>query len=98
MNLLERVAYFQRVWKTTLPHLRTPSTEDAARWCVYPTDAVENALLRTAKRFSPARIAESFDVRQAYRYATATARSIAQSTPGETMNNETQIDHHPNAR
>lgn len=79
MNVLEKVKYFAKVWQLALPHIPPPAPEDAARWAVYSSVAVEAAILRTAKRFAPARITHDFVPVQAYRYATATARSIAQA-------------------
>jgi hypothetical protein len=76
MTLLEKISYFQKVWRLTLPHIEPPSPEDAVRWCPYSVDTVETALLRTARRFAPAKITEGFQPQQAYKYATAIARSI----------------------
>lgn len=78
MNILERVEHYRKVWQLVLPHVTVPSREDAVRWGVYPRPAVEAAILRTSKRFAPARITQDFVPEQAYRYATATARAIAQ--------------------
>jgi hypothetical protein len=77
MTLMQKIAYLKKVWHTLLPHVAMPTSEDAARWCPYPLEAVEAALLRTAKRFAPARIDQGFVPRQAYSYATATARNIS---------------------
>ena len=78
MTILDKIKFFRQVWRILLPHLTEPAAQDAARWGIYPPEAVEAALLRTAKRFARNRVPESFDPQQAYRYVTATARSIAQ--------------------
>jgi hypothetical protein len=78
MTILEKITYFQQVWLTLMPYLQAPAPEDAARWLSYPLEDVEGAILRTAKRFAQHKIPVGFDVKQAYRYTTGTARSIAQ--------------------
>jgi len=60
-----------------LPHVPEPTPEDAVRWCGYPVQAVEQAILRTSKRFSREKIVQGFDVGSAYRYTTSTARRMA---------------------
>jgi hypothetical protein len=78
MTILEKIKYFQQVWRTLMPYLPAPAPEDAARWLSYPVEDVESAILRTGKRFAQSKIPTGFDAKSAYRYCTATARSIAQ--------------------
>jgi hypothetical protein len=78
MTILEKITFYQRVWKALVPHLPTPTPQDAARWCAYTEQAVEAAILRTAKRFAQPKLAEGFDPHAAYKYTTSTARAISQ--------------------
>ncbi len=78
MTILERITFYQRIWRAVVPHLPVPSPQDAGRWVVYPEETVEAAILRTAKRFAESKLPAGFDPKQAYRYTTGTARSIAQ--------------------
>lgn len=78
MTILETISHFQRTWEVLLPHIPTPPSEDAARWVGYPVGAVEQAMIRTARKFSALKIdPHTFDSTVAYRYTTSTARSIA---------------------
>ena len=78
MTVLERIENLRQTWTALLPHIPAPSPEDIARWCNYPHSAVEQAIMRTAKRFSASRVdAANLDAFAAYRYTTGTARSIA---------------------
>jgi hypothetical protein len=78
MTLLEKIEYMQKAWKVLLPHIQPPPSEDAARWCNYSRASVEQAMMRTAKRFGVNRIdPATFDVTYAYKYCTSTARSIS---------------------
>lgn len=77
MNLLQRIDHYQKVWGVILPHLPQPSEQDAARWGVYPVEAVEGALLRAARRFAIDRIPTDFDVSSVCRYVTAISRAIS---------------------
>jgi len=86
MNLIERVSLYLKTWKMVLPHVAPPPPEDAARWGLYPSYVVEAAILRTSKRFAPARLGLDFVPQQAYKYATATARAIADLQKGERSN------------
>lgn len=83
MNLIERVELYLKMWRLTLPHISEPPSEDAARWGLYPMHVVEAAILRTGKRFARTKITPDFVPEQAYRYATATARSIASYEKGK---------------
>ena len=83
MNLIQQIDLYRKTWRLLLPHVPVPPPEDAARWAAYPSSAVESALLRTSKRFAPARITPDFVPQRAYKYATATARAIAQPQNGE---------------
>jgi hypothetical protein len=76
MTTFERISEYQRLWCIVLPHLTAPSQQDAARWCIYPTAAVEGAILRAGQRFAPGRIGSGFDPTQAYRYVTAVAKQM----------------------
>lgn len=78
MNLIQRIDLYGQMWRLVMPHIPEPTPEDAARWGLYPTTAVEAAILRTSKRFARTKLAPEFVPQQAYRYVTATARSIAQ--------------------
>jgi len=81
MKTLHSIRQYRTLWALIVPHIAVPGPEDAARWCEYPSDAVEQAILRTARRFAPERVKPDFAPIAAYRYATAVARSIAgQST------------------
>lgn len=78
MTTLENVKHFIRLWKVALPHVAAPSPEDAIRWAMYPVDTVESAILQTARRFSAAKLTPDFTPIRAYKYVTATARTITQ--------------------
>ena len=80
MKALDTIREYRTLWALVLPHITTPGPEDVARWCDYPTEAVEHAILRTAKRFAREKVKPGFDPLTAYKYATATARSIAEQT------------------
>ena len=67
MTLLDKISHFQQVWRVVLPHIAEPSPEDAARWVCYPLEAVENAILRTGKRFNSSRLSPGFNPHDAYR-------------------------------
>ena len=77
----ERIDHYQQIWALVLPHLAQPQPQDAVRWCAHPLDAVEAAIIRAGQRFAPARVGDptAFDVTQAYRYVSGTARAIARS-------------------
>jgi len=77
MTILERIAHFQKVWRVLLPHLPEPTTADVALWLNYGDKVVEQAIFRTGKKFAPTKVDASFDPRQAYRYATGTAKIMA---------------------
>jgi len=78
MTTIEKIAHYQTLWGVALPHLEQPTSQDAVRWCAYPLESVEAAILRAAKRFAAHKVSQSFDAQEAYRYTTATARHIAQ--------------------
>ncbi len=77
MTILERIDYLQRVWKSLLPHLAAPPSEDTARWLNYENEVIEQAILRSSRKFSAAKVPTGFDSAIAWRYTTGTARSIA---------------------
>ena len=79
MTVLQRIENYRAVWAIALPHLAPPSPQDAARWGAYPVSVVETAILRAGRRFSKERVSGSFDPVSAYRYVTATARSMEQN-------------------
>ena len=81
MTLLERIDYLQKAWSSLLPHIPAPAPEDVARWCNYSDTVMDMALLRTAKKFNRSKIdPNNFQLEDAYRYATGTARLIAGQT------------------
>lgn len=80
MRALDSIKEYRTLWVLVVPHIAVPGPEDAARWCIYPPDAVEHAILRTGQRFAKEKIRSDFDPHMAYRYVTATARSIAQQS------------------
>lgn len=82
MKALDTIRGYRSLWALVVPHIKTPGPEDVARWCDYPSDAVEHAILRTAKRFAREKIAADFDPVSAYRFTSATARSIAEQARG----------------
>jgi hypothetical protein len=76
MSALEQISQYQKLWTVILPHVATPPPEDVARWLDFPTNTIEQAIVRTAKRFAREKITPSFDSIQAYRYTSSVARSI----------------------
>lgn len=78
MTVLEKIDHFKSVWRNTLPHIAEPSSEDIARWCLYPLENVEAAILRAVRRFSKDKIEQSFTPVEAYRYVTAVARNVTE--------------------
>ena len=77
MTVFAQIEEYLKLWRVVLPHLAEPSQHDAARWCIYPTPAVEGAILRAGQRFTPIRIgSDYFDPTQAYRYVTAVAKQM----------------------
>jgi hypothetical protein len=78
MTILEKIAHFRQVWRLALPHLPVPEPADAVRWCTYDLQTVEAAILRTAQKFAEQKLPQGFSPQSAYKYVTATARSIAQ--------------------
>lgn len=76
MTVFAQIEHYQKVWRLALPHVAEPSSADAVRWCGYPLEFVEQAILRAGQRFSPDRIGSEFDARQAYRYVTAVAKTM----------------------
>lgn len=78
MSALEQIKQYQALWTTVIPHIKAPPPEDVARWFAFSTNAVEHAVMRTARRFAREKIGPTFDPTQAYKYATATARNIAE--------------------
>jgi len=79
VTVLERIDHFKNVWRIALPHIAEPSSEDVARWCIYPLENVEAAILRTVRRFSKEKLASSFTSIEAYKYVTSVARSITEN-------------------
>lgn len=77
MTLLQRVDTFLATWRLLLPHLPPPTPEDAVRWLHYADTIVEQAILRTSKKFAAYKIDARFNPSKAHRYATATARIMA---------------------
>jgi hypothetical protein len=77
MTLVQRVDALLQVWKLVLPHIPAPAATDATRWLNYPDSIVEQAIFRTGKKFLPIKLSADLDPAQAYRYATATARTMA---------------------
>jgi hypothetical protein len=77
VSALEQITQYQTLWAAVIPHIPPPSPEDVARWFGYQPSAVEHAIMRTARRFARDKVVPDFDPVQAYRFATATARSIA---------------------
>ena len=75
MTALEQIAAYQLLWVTVIPHLPPPPPEDVARWFAFEPSAVERAIVRAARRFSPEKLAPNFDPVEAYRYTTALART-----------------------
>jgi hypothetical protein len=92
MNLLQTIAYYKQVWSVVIPNIPEPDEKDAARWCKFKPEVVENAMLRTAQRFAPDRIGngEGFTPEMAYKFVTAIAsgttasRSRPSPTPAHT--------------
>jgi hypothetical protein len=77
MNLLKRLDALMELWRTLIPHIAPPVQADASRWLNYSDEAVEQAILRTSKKFAASKIAADFDPSDAYRYATGTARILS---------------------
>jgi hypothetical protein len=78
MTVLEKISHLKTVWRLTLPHIPEPSHEDVARWCIYPMEHVEAAILRTVRRFAKDKLGPSFVPTEAYRYTSAVARSMTE--------------------
>lgn len=78
MTKLEQVNQLTRLWRVALPHIAEPSPQDAIRWCLYPMETVESAILQAGKRFTVTKLTADFVPTQAYKYVTATARSMTQ--------------------
>lgn len=79
MTLLQRIENLQKTWRSLLPHIPVPPSEDVGRWCNYDDKVIEQSLLRTARKFSATKIdPHNFDVTSPYKYTTAVARSIAE--------------------
>ena len=76
MTISEKIQQYQKVWRLVLPHLSEPQPEDAVRWCAYPTEIVETAILRAGQRFAPPKVGPSFQPLQAFKFVTATSRSL----------------------
>jgi hypothetical protein len=76
MTVFAQIEEYRKLWRVVLPHLAEPSQQDAARWCIYPTPAVEGAILRAGQRFAPPRVGSDFDPTQVYRYVTAVSKQI----------------------
>jgi hypothetical protein len=77
MNVIEKMAYYQQVWKVALPHLPVPLPKDIRHWTDIDPTAVEAAILQASNRFAEHRTTGQFDVSLAYRWVTATARARA---------------------
>jgi hypothetical protein len=75
MNVIEKIAYYQQVWKVSLPHLPTPLPKDIRYWAEIDPQIVEATILQASNRFAANRIGEQFDVTQVYRWVTGTARN-----------------------
>jgi hypothetical protein len=78
MTLLKRIESLLAVWRVMLPHIPAPTPEDTAHWLNYSDEIVEAAIFRTGKKFAAPKLSAGFDPSQAYRYATATARIMAE--------------------
>lgn len=74
MTLLEKYDRFVTLWRVVLPHIAEPSIQDTARWSDYPPEIVEKAILRTARRFAPNRLATTFEPVEAHKYVSAVAK------------------------
>jgi hypothetical protein len=78
MNLIERVAHIQQVWRMIIPHLAEPAPADVGRWLEYSDRTIEAAILRTAGKFASSKIdAQTFDATRSWRYVSATAKQMA---------------------
>ncbi|HKV92334.1 MAG TPA: hypothetical protein VJW20_07280 [Candidatus Angelobacter sp.] len=90
MTLLQRIDDLLATWRIVLPHLPPPAPEDAVRWLHYSDTAVEQAILRTGKKFAAHKIDAQFDPSRAHQYATATARIMATKEETNNMNTKTE--------
>lgn len=84
MTLLKRIESFLAVWRVMLPHIPAPTPKDTTHWLNYSDEIVEAAIFRTGK-FSAPKLSAGFDPSQAYRYATATARIMAEHAANGTQ-------------
>jgi hypothetical protein len=77
MNLIEKISYYQQVWKIAIPQLIAPETRDIRFWADSDPSVVEEAILLASNRFAASKLKDPFDVTQAYRWVTGTAKGIA---------------------
>jgi len=97
MTVLEKITHLRTVWRLTLPHIAEPSPEDVARWCIYPTEHVEQAILRTVRRYAVDKLNPSFAPIDAYRHVSSVARSLTEraARQTETAQSGRFVEQHP---
>jgi hypothetical protein len=78
MTVLERITYIQEVWALALPHVAIPPKEVCIRWVVYDDNLIEQAILRSASKFSNKNMYDTFTPDHAYKYTTSTARHLVE--------------------
>jgi hypothetical protein len=92
MNVIDKITYYQKVWKVALPHLPTPEPQDIRFWTDLDVNSVESAILQASNRFAESRIKRPFDASEAYRYITATAKGMARRAKEEKIRRIKEAD------
>jgi hypothetical protein len=83
VSAIETITQYQALWRVVMPHIAVPPAEDVALWCGYPVQAVEGAILRTARRFSRYTTdSTKFSPVDSYRYTSSVARAMAEEVGG----------------
>jgi hypothetical protein len=75
MNVIDKIAHYQQVWRMSLPHLAVPLPKDIRYWVEIDPQIVEATILQASARFAASRIDDQFDVTLAYRWVTGTAHN-----------------------
>jgi hypothetical protein len=91
MSLLNRIENITKLWRMVLPNIPPPPAAWIGRLCSFPDEAIEHAIVRASKRFSPDRVDGTPEPEHAWRFVAAVAageakqivqRQVACSTDG----------------
>jgi hypothetical protein len=90
VNLLSRIENISKLWAMILPDIPPPPAAWLGRLCTFPDAAIELAIVRASKKFSPDRVDGAPDPEHAWKFVSAVttkeALRLANAIPAPTSN------------